>query len=162
MQSDSPLRRTLLRTTLLTVLAAALPVRVRAAFQAAATIPVAELIEPEALAALLATPGAKAPLVLQVGARVLYEQGHVSGAEYAGTGSLASGVQSLGRRVARLPKATPIVIYCGCCPWDHCPNIAPAHEALQERGFRHVRALHIAEDFGTDWVDRGYPTTQGA
>jgi hypothetical protein len=33
-----------------------------------------------------------------------------------------AGLQLLRNRVAKLPKNTAIVIYCGCRPWSNCPN----------------------------------------
>ena len=64
-------------------------------------------------------------------------------------------------RVAKLAKDAPIVLYCGCCPWSRCPNIAAAYDALHALGFGNVKVLHIAEDFGTNWVDKGYPVAKG-
>jgi thiosulfate/3-mercaptopyruvate sulfurtransferase len=28
-------------------------------------------------------------------------------------------------------------------------------------GFRNVKALYIADNFGTDWIEKGYPVTRG-
>jgi thiosulfate/3-mercaptopyruvate sulfurtransferase len=53
------------------------------------------------------------------------------------------------------------VLYCGCCPWSHCPNVHTAYQELQALGFTSVKVLYIADDFGTDWVDKGYPTAKG-
>jgi hypothetical protein len=53
------------------------------------------------------------------------------------------------------------VIYCGCCPWSKCPNIAAAYDTLHDLGYTRIKVLYIAKDFGTDWVDKGYPATQG-
>ena len=50
------------------------------------------------------------------------------------------------------------MIYCGCCPLAHCPNLRPAYTALKELGFSRLRILNLPENFGTDWADRGYPT----
>jgi thiosulfate/3-mercaptopyruvate sulfurtransferase len=117
----------------------------------------AQLIQPEELSQLLKAGGVDKPLVLQVGSRVLFEQAHIAGAEYAGAGSQAAGLQQLQGRVAPLPRKTFIVLYCGCCPWNRCPNIAPAIKLLRDLGFTRVKALYIADNFGTDWADKGYP-----
>jgi thiosulfate/3-mercaptopyruvate sulfurtransferase len=58
-------------------------------------------------------------------------------------------------------KNRTIIVYCGCCPWEKCPNIRPAFKELQNLGFTHVKALYIASNFGVDWVDKGYPTEKG-
>jgi rhodanese-related sulfurtransferase len=78
-----------------------------------------------------------------------------------GAGSSDAGQQKLRDRVKGLPKNTAIVIYCGCCPWGHCPNIHPAFQALHSLGFTNVKAVYIANDFGTDWVQKGYPVAKG-
>jgi rhodanese-related sulfurtransferase len=125
----------------------------------AASIPVPSLIQPAELAAQLRS-GASQPLILQVGFRALYDRAHIPGAEYAGPAREEEGLRQLRERVAALPRDTAIVIYCGCCPWSHCPNIAAAFAALKQLGFTHVKALYIAENFGSDWLDKGYPTAQ--
>lgn len=125
----------------------------------AASIPAASLIRPAALAAELR--GSPRPLILQVGFRVLYDRAHIPGAEYAGPAREDRGLRLLRQRVATLPRSTPIVIYCGCCPWSHCPNIGAAYRALRRLGFTHLKALYIADNFGSDWADKGYPITGG-
>ncbi len=127
----------------------------------ASSIPAAELLQPAQFAASLQQPKGAKPLILQVGFRALYAQAHIPGAEYAGAGGDEDGLKSLRERVAKLPKDAAIVLYCGCCPWGRCPNIAAAYEALHGDGFTQVKVLYIAENFGTDWVDKGYPTTTG-
>ena len=72
------------------------------------------------------------------------------------------GLAPLQARVAKLPTDSAIVIYCGCCPWRKCPNIAAAYDALLARGFKNVKVIYFADDFGTNWVDQGYPTTKGS
>jgi hypothetical protein len=83
------------------------------------------------------------------------------GAEYIGPASSESGLQSLRKRAEPLPRDKFIVIYCGCCPWSHCPNIKPADDALRAMGFTNVKVLYIADNFGANWVDKGYPTAKG-
>jgi thiosulfate/3-mercaptopyruvate sulfurtransferase len=127
----------------------------------AASIPAADLIQPAALAAELKRTSAPKPLILQVGFRTLYLQAHIPGAEYVGAASEDAGLQNLRARVATLAKDTAIVIYCGCCPWSHCPNIAAAYDALHALGFTGVKVLYIADNFGDNWVSQGYPVAKG-
>ncbi len=124
-----------------------------------ATIPSAALLQPEQLMKILQSPAK--PLVLQVGSHVLYAEAHIRGSEYAGEGGSDDGLQALRQRVSTLKKSQPIVLYCGCCPWSRCPNIRPAFALLHQAGFTDVKALYIAQDFGTNWVAKGYPTTKG-
>jgi thiosulfate/3-mercaptopyruvate sulfurtransferase len=130
------------------------------AFQAS-TIEASHLIDPEALAKTLQSPKPEKPLLIQVGFHVLYLQGHIPNSEYLGPSSDSSTLQKLRDRVQSLPRDKYIVIYCGCCPWDHCPNLKPAHDTLVSLGFTNVKALHIPNNIATDWRDKGYPTTKG-
>ncbi len=36
-----------------------------------------------------------------------------------------------------------MVIYCGCCPWEKCPNIAAAYKQLTQMGFTGPEALLV-------------------
>ena len=130
------------------------------AYQASA-IPRSRLLNPDELVKLLQAPAGAKPLVIQVGSHVLYTQAHIPGAEYIGPASSESRLQQLRKRVAPLPRDKFIVIYCGCCPWSHCPNIKPADDALRAMGFTNVKVLYIADNFGANWVDKGYPTAKG-
>jgi hypothetical protein len=116
-------------------------------------------VEPKELAGQL-THGPK-PTILQVGPNVLYRSKHIPGAIYAGPGSTPQGLDILRAAVDKLPRGQALVIYCGCCPWDKCPNIKPAMELLQSMGFSHVSAMHVATNFKTDWIDQGYPVETG-
>lgn len=67
---------------------------------------------------------------------------------------------SFKKQLAGLPKNTPVVIYCGCCPFEHCPNVRPAIEALKEAGFTNYKLLDLPHNLKADWIDKGYPTTK--
>jgi thiosulfate/3-mercaptopyruvate sulfurtransferase len=121
----------------------------------------AHLINPEDLVNTLQSPKGEKPLVLNVGPHLLYMQAHIPGSEYIGAGSDSQGIESLRRRVKPLPRKTMIVLYCGCCPWSHCPNVRPAYNELHKAGFSNVKVLYIADNFGADWVYKGYPTIKG-
>lgn len=128
------------------------------AAEPAASIPAGSLVQPAQWAAKLKDGSASKSLMLHVGFRSMFDQAHIPGSEYAGPGSSGAGLQVLRDRVASLPKDSPIVIYCGCCPWTRCPNMAGAYAALVELGFTNVKAIFIEDNFGKDWVDQGYPT----
>ena len=118
------------------------------------------LISPEDLAKMLQSSKEK-PLMLQVGSHMLFLQAHIPGSEYVGPGANEAGLQQLRKRVESLPRNKFIILYCGCCPWNHCPNVKPADDALHTMGFTNVKVLYIADNFGTNWVDKGYPTAKG-
>jgi thiosulfate/3-mercaptopyruvate sulfurtransferase len=147
----------LLGMGLVAALASTGPALLIAQAGSALTIPQAQLMQPDELNKLLAHPQAIKPLILQVGSRVMFDQAHIKGAEYAGPAGHADGLEALRNRVSSLPRNSPIVIYCGCCPWNRCPNIGPAYQLLNGLGFTNFKVLYIGEDFGTDWVDKGYP-----
>ena len=101
-------------------------------------------------------------LVIHVGFPVLYRSVHIPGSVYAGPGSKEEGLADLRRAVAGQPKTREIILYCGCCPFDKCPNIRPAFAALRAMGFTRVKAMDIPTNFRTDWIDKGYPTEKRA
>ena len=127
----------------------------------ATSIPQARQISIAELVKLLQLPEKGSPLIIQVGSHVLYSQAHIPGSEYIGPASSDGGIQQLRKRVESLTRTRLIVLYCGCCPWNHCPNVKPAYDALEAMGFRNLKVLYIANNFGADWVDRGYPTAKG-
>jgi rhodanese-related sulfurtransferase len=100
-------------------------------------------------------------LILNVGPRVLYAQAHLPGAVLIGPTSDPRGIENLKQRVKYESKKKQIIIYCGCCPWDKCPNVKPAYTTLRKLGFTNVKVLHIGNNFGTDWVDRDFPVERG-
>jgi len=126
----------------------------------ASSIPKAGLVQPADLVKTLQGNGAK-PVILQIGPHSLFAQAHIPGSEYVGGASTPEGLEKLRTRVKTLKKDAAIVLYCGCCPWEHCPNVAPAYNELQKLGFRNAKVLYIANNFGADWVYKGYPTAKG-
>jgi rhodanese-related sulfurtransferase len=61
----------------------------------------------------------------------------------------------------KLPHDREVVVYCGCCPWDRCPNVKPAMEMLRGMGFSKVKALYLGTGFKVDWLDKNYPAEAG-
>lgn len=122
----------------------------------------AETIEPAALAKILNDSHAKnAPIIVCVGFHTLYEGGHIRGASFHGAASTPQGLADLKQWAKALTRTSDIVIYCGCCPFAHCPNVRPAFTALSDMGFTHLRVLVLPHDFATDWVQPGYPIAKG-
>jgi thiosulfate/3-mercaptopyruvate sulfurtransferase len=117
----------------------------------------AQTVQPADLAKELAdAKSAGKPTVVCVAPHVLYEGGHIPGALFHGPGSTAQGIDDLKKWAQSVSRTENIVIYCGCCPLDHCPNLRPAFVALKDMGFTHIRALIIPTNFYTDWVKPGY------
>lgn len=161
-----PLRTFILRISLFTAVVAVVafasaqgPAKPPAA--AANDVPAASRIQPDELVTAMKASGAQKPAILYVGPKAFYLQAHIPGAENIGPVGKPEGMEKLRARAASLPKDSPVVIYCGCCPWDHCPNIRPAFAELRKAGFTHVRVLYLATSLGADWVDKGFPAAKG-
>ena len=118
-------------------------------------------ISPADLVAQLQKKTGPKPLVIQVGFKSLFEQAHIPGSEYVGPGNDGVGIGALRKRLATVKKDAAIVIYCGCCPLDHCPNLRPVMDLLQSMGYTNAKMLLIPNNFGADWVAKGCPTERG-
>ncbi len=123
--------------------------------------PASTLLAPADLAKTLQS-SAKKPTILCVAFPVLYRNKHIPHAIYAGPGNRPEGIEALKKAVANMPKDADIVLYCGCCPMDHCPNIRPAWRTLHDLGFTHVRVLDIPTNMSADWYTKGYPAESPA
>ena len=120
-----------------------------------------DLIKPEALAARLKDSAPK-PTVLYVGFPVLYRSTHIAGSQLAGPASKPEGLDLLKQIAGNLPRDQELIIYCGCCPWDHCPNVRPAFRTLHEMGFTRLKLVMIPTNVATDWTGKGYPVEHGS
>ncbi len=61
-------------------------------------------------------------------------------------------------QLLNLPKDTQIVVYCGCCPYEHCPNVRPAIQLLKDMKFTNYKLLDLPHNIKIDWINKGYPT----
>lgn len=101
------------------------------------------------------------PVVVCTGFRPLYDAGHVPGAVFHGPASKPEGLEDLKKWAEGIPRSSSVVVYCGCCPFDHCPNIRPAFEALRSMGFKKLRVLVLSNSFAKDWAEQGYAYDRG-
>jgi thiosulfate/3-mercaptopyruvate sulfurtransferase len=101
-------------------------------------------------------------LVIYVGVQTLYNGGHIPGAIFHGPGSTEQGITELRDYAKTLPKNSDVVLYCGCCPLERCPNLRPAFTALKEMGLARLRVLILPTSFNADWVEKGYPVQKGS
>ena len=120
-----------------------------------------ELISPELVNKLLSGAKGAKPLLIHVGFRPLYIQGHIPGSVFYGPAARPDGLAELRKHAQGLARSKPIILYCGCCPWDDCPNIRPAFKVLKEMGFTHVKVLEIPDRLSADWAAKGYPLEKG-
>ena len=114
-----------------------------------------QLMEPSALAALLNDQKATRPLIFNIG--VVQD---IKGAKNMGAASEKENLQRFKTMLKKLPKNTSLVVYCGCCPFEKCPNIRPAIQALKDGGFSKARLLNLSTNIKTDWISKGYPMAE--
>jgi hypothetical protein len=119
-----------------------------------------QTVQPTALNKELADPKT-APAVFFVGFGRLYTAGHIKGAQFHGTAGSDEGLRQLHSWAESLPRGMNLVVYCGCCPMERCPNIRPAFAMLRDMGFAKIRVLILPNDFSKDWADKGLPYDKG-
>ncbi len=66
-------------------------------------------------------------------------------------------LQKLRDSLSTVPRDANIVIYCGCCPFEHCPDVRPAISLLNEMKFTNYHLLNLPHNIKTDWIAKGYP-----
>ena len=113
-------------------------------------------MDPADLAGVLKRSGAPAHVIC-VAFPVLYRQRHIAGSVLAGPGSKPEGLTALQSELGKLKQSDVVVLYCGCCPMQQCPNIRPTYVAAKKLGFTNVRVLDLRTNFHTDWTAKGYP-----
>lgn len=113
------------------------------------------LVTPQQLAKELKAP--KPPIVIHVGFAVLYRGGHIPGALHVDEATSPAGKAALIKTISRLPRDRDIVLYCGCCPWQDCPNVQPAYAIAKAIRGKQIKLLNIPQDFDHDWGSKGYP-----
>ncbi|HKT46797.1 MAG TPA: hypothetical protein VJP87_04670 [Candidatus Acidoferrales bacterium] len=120
-----------------------------------------DTVSAEQLHRELADEKSPKPAIVYVGFRTLFAGGHIPGATFHGTASKPDGLEELKKWAGSLPRTADVVIYCGCCPFEKCPNIRPAYTALHEVGFRKLRVLVLPTSFAVDWAGKGYAIEKG-
>jgi rhodanese-related sulfurtransferase len=104
------------------------------------------------LSELLDNPRAARPNIYNIGF-----VGNIEGAKKLNPASKEAGLKQLQLELKDKPKNTPIIIYCGCCPFEHCPNVKPAFALLQKLGYKNAKILNLPTSIKADWIDKGYP-----
>lgn len=111
-----------------------------------------DLIEPASLAAIIANPKAKQAKIFNIG---VVE--NIKGAINLGGVSEKANLMKFKSALSKLPKNTFVVVYCGCCPFERCPNIRPAVNLLKTMGFTNGKLLNLSNNLKQNWIDKGYP-----
>jgi thiosulfate/3-mercaptopyruvate sulfurtransferase len=123
--------------------------------------PESQTVQAADFARELADKSKEHPTIVYVGFRTLFAGGHIPGATFHGTTSTEEGLAEFTKWASTLPRTTNMVIYCGCCPLEKCPNIRPAFTALNNLGFKIVRVLILPTSFAKDWAEKNYPYEKG-
>ena len=110
-----------------------------------------QLIEPATLATTLDS-NKVLPLIYCVGPGVV-----ISHSIDIGATNDQKNLDKLRDNLKDVFRSTDIVIYCGCCPFDNCPNVRPAIALLKEMNFTNFHLLDLSHNIKTDWIDKGYP-----
>jgi thiosulfate/3-mercaptopyruvate sulfurtransferase len=110
-----------------------------------------QLIQPEELAHHI--QAGDSLIIFSLGAG-----GIIPGSMDTGPSGESESLEKLAAELEKLPRDSEIVIYCGCCPFDICPNVRPAFNLLNSMGFEHHQLLNLEENIKVDWIDKGYPT----
>ena len=113
-----------------------------------------QLMNPAQLSAIL-KDNKNIPVILCIGPGAIIPQ-----SKDIGMVKDAENLKSYKDALAKLPKDTQIVIYCGCCPYEHCPNVRPAVQLLNEMKFNNQKLLNLHHHIKADWTDKGFPVTK--
>jgi len=110
-----------------------------------------QLIEPSALAKTLqANKGL--PVIISVGPGAI-----IPHSIDIGMVNDEKNLEKFKEELSKLPKSTNIVVYCGCCPFEHCPDVRPAIDELKKMKFTNYHLLNLPHNIRTDWISKGYP-----
>ncbi|MBI2794647.1 MAG: rhodanese-like domain-containing protein [Ignavibacteria bacterium] len=115
----------------------------------------AQLMQPATLAKMLTNNSKNLPHVYSIG-RV----GAIKNSIAFGPAQESENLNRFKAEIQSLPRDAAIVIYCGCCPFEDCPNIRPAFSLLNEMGFTNHKLLNLTHNLNVDWIDKGYPVNK--
>jgi thiosulfate/3-mercaptopyruvate sulfurtransferase len=110
-----------------------------------------QLIKPAQLAKLIET-GSNIPVLISVGPGA-----SIPHSIAIGSVNQKENLAALDSTLQGLDKNAAIVVYCGCCPYEHCPNVRPAIALLKEYRFTNYKLLDLPHNIKADWLDKGYP-----
>jgi len=111
-----------------------------------------QLLTPADLATTINNKDASQPVIYSIG-----PSAYIKGSIDIGDTKDKENLDKLKEQVSKLPKNAAIVIYCGCCPFEHCPNIRPAFNLLTKMNFTNYKLLNLEHNIKIDWINKGYP-----
>lgn len=108
----------------------------------------------------LISPESLANLIMKKVRIKIYNIGvveNIKGAINLGAASEKENLEKLQQIAKKGDKNELVVIYCGCCPMDKCPNIKPAFKLFADQKFTNVRLLDLPVNINVNWIRKGYP-----
>ena len=111
-----------------------------------------QLLQPQELAYMITNPKSVKPVIFNVG-----PVDQIKGAINIGAVNTEDGMKKLKLETTKITKDKEVVVYCGCCSSDNCPNIRPAIKYLIENGYKKSKVLNIQTGIKEDWVQKGFP-----
>jgi thiosulfate/3-mercaptopyruvate sulfurtransferase len=114
-----------------------------------------QLMPPAELAKVINDKNAQQPIVFSIGPGAI-----IKGSIDIGPAKEKENLTKLKKQLSKLPKDANLVIYCGCCPFEHCPNIRPAFQLLKEMKFTNHKLLSLQTNIKVDWIGKGYPVSE--
>ncbi|MDB5191038.1 MAG: hypothetical protein JWQ96_601 [Segetibacter sp.] len=113
-----------------------------------------QIFKPAELANAITTKK-EVPLIISVGPGTT-----IPNSVNVGMVNTKEGLDKLKTQLTNISKHKKIVVYCGCCPYEHCPNVRPAINALKELKFTNYYLLDLPQNIKKDWIDKGYPVSK--
>jgi thiosulfate/3-mercaptopyruvate sulfurtransferase len=114
-----------------------------------------QLLEPADLAKVINDPAAQKPYIISIGPGAM-----IKGSIDIGAAHEQVNLAMLKEQLSHMKKDANIVLYCGCCPFEHCPNVRPAFSLLNEMKFTNHKLLNLQHNIRTDWISKGYPVVK--
>lgn len=111
-----------------------------------------QLIQPAKLNEVYTKPQSSQPLILNMGV-----ERNIKNAIEVGIVSSPSKYQKLVEVMKNISKDREVVVYCGCCKLEDCPNVPVALEKLSSLGYKKVKVLNLVTGLNEDWIDQKYP-----
>lgn len=114
-----------------------------------------QLMPTKELADIINNPKVEKPLIINIGPQAV-----IKGSVDVGPGKEKDNIKKLEKMLSKEDKNREVVLYCGCCPFDKCPNIRPAFSLIKEKGFAKAKLLDVPKNIKTNWIDPGYPVNE--
>ena len=111
-----------------------------------------DLIKPKELAQKIKSKASPAPIIFNVGPM---EQ--IKTAIKIGATNTDAGLSNLKAGLLNISTDREVIIYCGCCTSENCPNIRPGLAYLKKNGYKNAKIIEITTGLKVDWIEKGYP-----